>query len=737
MKRLIKLMSIALCVMIALSASLATVFAMSLGGISLGSKDKEATPDEAAVFKDETVYVMANADGTVDRILVSDWIKNNESASTITDVSTISDIENVKTDASFTLDKNNMRVWQADGKDLYLEGTGTAQLPVDLSITYTLDGKVISPEDIAGKSGRVTIRFDYKNNQYENVKINDRQERIYVPFMMMSGMILDGDKFSNVTVTNGKVISDGDRVILAGIAFPGLQHDLGLTNDQLDLPDSFEVSADVTDFELGATVTIATNGMMNKLDPDDLDSLDDLKDKLAKLEDAMSALIDGSSQLYTGMQTLLEKSGELTSGVDQLYAGAEQLSDGAAQLNNGAKALSSGAEQLSSGTITVDIGALDLSSGLSVLNSNSSALNSGSDLTFNSILATARKSLIEAGLEVPELTPENYSEVLDALIEGLSDENVKAQADAAAKEKVTAAVEANRELITAGVTEAVKQNVRAEVEAGVRAQVYEKVIDSLGYSVSDYEAAVAAGLIDESIRAQVNGAVDAQLGSDEVQATIAALTEQNLQSETAQAAIAQNTEAQIQTLIDQNMQGEEVQKGISEALAKAKAGRESIEALKTQLDSYNTFNEGLKQYTGGVGSASAGAYQLKGGTAQLKNGSIALRDGADELKNGTEQLSTGAEQLKSGILTLKNGVPALVEGVSKLADGSMQLSDGLKQFNEEGISKITSLLKDDFGDLAQRLKATIEVSKNYKSYSGLVDGMDGEVKFLYKTAEIE
>ena len=735
MKRLIKLMSVALCLTLVLSASLVGVFALSLNGISLGDKDK-ATPDEAEIFKDETVYVMAKADGTVDKIIVSDWIKNNKGADTIRDLSTVGDIENVKTDASFTLDSDNMRVWEANGEDLYLKGTGKQPLPVDLTVTYSLDGSAISPEQLAGKSGKVTIRFDYTNNAYETVKIDGKDERIYVPFLMMSGMILDGEKFSNVTVTNGKVISDGDRTMLAGIAFPGLQHDLGLTRDEIDIPSYFEVNADVKDFELGATVTIAANPLTKDIDPDELDSLDDLKASMNTLESAMTALIDGSSQLYTGLDTLLEKSGTLSEGVDALYAGAEQLSDGAAQVDDGAKELSKGAATLSDGTITLDLGALDLSSGLKTLDSNSGALNTGSDMTFTSILATAQKSLKEAGLDVPNLTPENYTTVLNTLIDSLSEEKVKAQAEATAKEKVTAAVEANRETVTAGVTEAVRQNVQAEVESGVRAQVTAKVIETLGYTVDEYNSAVAAGMVDEAVQAQVNGAIEAQMNSDEVSATITSLVDQNMQSEAIQSTIAQKTEEKIQSLIDENMQSEEVLNGIAEALAKAKAGRESIIALKAQLDSYNTFNKGLKTYTDGVGSASAGADQLHSGTTQIKLGSSALKDGASALKDGTEQLSDGADTLKDGVLTLKNGVPALIDGVSQLRDGSMQLSDGLQQFSDEGISKITSLLKNDVGNIVERLKATIKVAQNYKSYSGLTDQMDGEVKFIYKTEEI-
>lgn len=749
MKRMIKLLSVALCLSIVLSASLVGVFALSLNGITLGEKNK-ATADEADLIKDETVYVTANADGTVDKIIVSDWIKNNKKATTIRDVAALGDIENVKSDASFTLDSDNMRVWQADGADLYLEGTGTQPLPVDLSITYTLDGKVIDPKELAGKSGRVTIRFDYTNNTYENVTIDGKQERIYVPFLMMSGMILDGGKFDNVEVTNGKVVSDGDRTIVAGIAFPGLQHDLGLTRDEVNIPDYFEVSADTTDFALDTTITIASNALGKELDPDDLDSLDDLGDSLNQLESAMTALIDGSSQLYTGLDTLLAKSGELVSGVDQLYDGAVQLSDGAkqvdngaGQLNDGAKKLSDGAAALSAGSVSVDIGALDLSNGLSTLSANNNALTNGSARTFTAILATARKSLVEAGLDVPELTPDNYATILNSLLDQLSEENIKAQAEQTARAKVSAAVEENRAAVTAAVTEAVRQNVQAEVTAGVRAQVTEQVLAAAGYSAADYNAAVAAGMVDAATQAQISGAIDAQMASAQVQNTISTLTEQNMQGEQAQAAIAQNTEAQIDNLIEQNMQNEEVQQGIAAALAQAKAGRESISALKEQLDSYNTFDKGLKTYTGGVGSASAGARQLQGGTSQLRSGSSELKTGTDTLsngastlKNGTAQLSTGADTLRDGILTMKNGMPALVDGVSQLRSGSMQLSDGLKQFNDEGISKITSLLKDNVGDLVSRVKATIRVSQNYKSYSGLADGMDGYVKFIYKTEEI-
>lgn len=737
MKRLIKLMSIILCLAIALSTSLMGVFALSLQGVSLKSDDDKATADEAPLYKEETVYVMAKADGSVDKIIVSDWIKNNDHADVIKDVAALGDIENVKTDASFTMDSDNMRVWQTDGEDLYIQGKGTTPLPVDLSLTYTLDGKVVTPDEIAGKSGDVTIRFDYTNNQYENVEIDGKEERIYVPFFMLSGLFLDSSQFSDVHVTNGKVVSDGDRIIVAGIAFPGLQHDLGLSHDTVEIPDYFEITAHTDNFKLGTTVTIAANGLFDQLGTDKIDSIKDLNDSLDKLDSAMSALIDGSSQLYSGLNTLLESSGTLTSGVDALYDGSVQLNDGAKQVNSGAGALENGAATLSAGSVTLDNGALDLYSGLNTLDLNSSKLTNGSNATFTALLSAARSSLQSAGLDVPELTKDNYAAVLDQLVSQLSDDNVKAKATAAAKEKVTASVEANRDAVTAAVTAAVRENVAAQVTAGVHDQVTAAVIGSMGYSVDEYNAAAAAGMIDEATQEQVNAAITAQMNADSTQATVANLTDQNMQSDAVQATITSNTDAKIEALIDENMQSDEVQKAISDALASAKAGREKILALKAQLDSYGTFDSGLQDYTNGVGSAAGGASQLHSGTTTLRNGAADLSAGATQLHSGTQSLSDGASALTDGILTLKNGVPALTEGVTLLRDGAMTLNEGLKTFNTEGISKITSLKDSDLSKIATRLKATADVAKHYKSYSGLTDEMDGEVKFIYKTEEIE
>lgn len=690
----------------------ATVFAMTSGKEQKKPEEKPAllaTENEADLVKDETVYVLAGADGSVEKIIVSDWIKNSVGSNSFSDKSELTNVENIKGDESYTMNGDNMRVWDAQGNDIYYQGNIEKDLPVNLSVSYKLDGKSISPEELAGKSGKVTIHFDYKNNQYETVDIDGKQEKMYVPFAMITGMMLDNDIFTNVDVSNGKLINDGDRTIIAGIAFPGLQSNLNVDKEKLEIPDYVEITADVKNFEMTNTVTIATNEVFNRLNTDELDSAYDLTDSLGELTDAMDQLMDGSSQLYDGLCTLLDKSGELVNGINQLADGAAKLKNGAGDLDNGAADLANGAKQLTKG--------------LGQLTANNDTLNAGSKQVFDSLLNMANTQLAAAGLSVPKLTIENYASTLNNVIASLDTTNVAKQAQAVALQKVTAAVNEQKDTITAGVTAAVKEQVAAKVSETVRENVEAQVLASQGMTKEQYEAAVNAGMITAEQQAQITAVIDAQMESETVKATIDANVNTQMQSEDIKKTIAAKTEEQVKLLIEQNMNSAEVQAQITAALEQAKSGAASISALKEQLDSYNTFYVGLSQYTAGVASA--------------KNGADALNAGAAQLRAGTAELYAGMNELYNGILTLKNGAPALVDGVTALRDGAMKLSDGLKEFNEQGVQKLVDAVDGDLGGLFTRVKATADISKDYKSFSGISDDMDGQVKFIYRTDSIK
>ena len=729
--RATKFISLALCAVVLFAAVGTSVFALTGEGKESEDENQETTINasaEAETSKDETVYVLAGADGTVQKIIVSDWIKNAMAADSLDDKTELSDIENIKGDESFTLGGDNSCVWDAQGNDIYYQGNIEKELPVQMSVCYTLDGQAIAPEALAGQSGHVTIRFDYQNMQYEEVLLDGKTEKIYVPFTMLTGMLLDTEVFRNVTISNGKLINDGDRIAVVGIAFPGLQEDLAISKEKLDIPDYVEISADVENFEMGMTMTLATTELFGAIDSDKLD-LHELSDAMAELTDAMDQLMDGSSQLYDGLCTLLEKSGDLVSGINK-------LAEGAAQLKAGAESLDSGAAQLQAG-------AAQLSSGLNTLDANSSSLNGGARQVFSSLLSMANTQLSEAGLSVPALTIDNYASVLDGVIASLDDTAVYQ----AALEQVTATVNANRGMIEEKVTEAVQAQVEAEVSAQVTAAVQETVTQAvheneaqfraaviqqaLGMTVEEYTAAIEAGLVTQEQQDAVNAAVeaamqaeiDARMQREEIQAQINAVTQQTvgeqMQSDEIQALIASNTELQVQQAISEAMSSDAVQAQLSAAAEGAK----SVIALKSSLDSYNAFYLGLITYTSGVSSAAAGANELK--------------TGADALKAGTSELSAGAAELLQGIQTMKDSAPALVDGITQLRDGSMELSDGLKQFNEEGIQKLIEAVDGDLDGLSNRIRVTADVAKHYTSFSGISEDMDGDVKFIYKTDSIE
>ncbi|MBR4909911.1 MAG: hypothetical protein IKZ47_01140 [Clostridia bacterium] len=696
-----------LCLCAALVLSAAGVAAFARINNSENAKQQTAritsmkAPEEAEVTKDETVYVIAGADGAVSKIIVSDWIKNAIGAETVEDSTQLENTVNVNGNETYEMGGENSRVWDAHGNDIYYQGNIEKELPVTLKVSYKLDGVSITPDMLKGKSGKITIRFDYQNRQYETVNIGGTEQRIYVPFAMLTGLILDNDTFKNVEVSNGKLINDGSRTVVAGLAFPGLQQNLDIDPEKFQIPDHIEITADVQNFSLGMTVTVATNGLFGDLDTDRLNDVTELNSSLTELSDAMKQLIDGSSKLYDGLCTLLDKSKELVSGINQLAAGAGALKEGASRLDGGIGELQNGVNELSGG--------------LELLASNNDTLNSGAAQVFGTLLATAKTQMTAAGLTVPDMTPENYAAVLNTVIDSLDDEKVYAQA----LKTVTEGVEANRGYIEAQVTAAVTAQVEAGVTAAVRENVAAGVIAAAtGMDKDDYDQAVSAGLVDATTQTAINNAVDAQMATDDIKALIAQNTAAKMGTEEIEGLIVQNTEAQVQKAIADTMAGEEVQA----KLAAASSGAAQVIALKTSLDSYNAFYLGLKSYTAGVAQAAVGAAQLKDGAAQLKEGSA--------------QLSAGADEFYNGILTMKNGAPALVSGVTQLRDGGMMLSSGLKEFNEKGVQKLVSAVRGNVGELIERLKATVKVSENYRNFAGIADGMDGQVKFIYRTEEI-
>lgn len=332
-------------------------------------KSTAGSSEEAG--KVETVYVTADANGAVDEVIVSEWLKNADASDTLSDTTTLENIVNVKGNETYEDNGDGTVTWAAKGSDIYYQGTTSKELPVKMKVSYKLDGKDISPEELAGKSGKVTIRFDYENTDKQQIDVDGKEIEVYTPFAMISGMTFDSEKFSNVEVSNGKVISEGGNIIVMGIALPGLKDSLDIDEDKWDeidedgelekkLSDHFEVTADTSCFELGMTITMASSDVLSDFgmtDMTDSGKIDELKDDMGELNDASNKLVDGNKELKDGTGELRDGVGELYDGTGELKDGTKDFYDGIVEytnatgkINEGASALADGAKEAKEGT---------------------------------------------------------------------------------------------------------------------------------------------------------------------------------------------------------------------------------------------------------------------------------------------------------------------------------------------------------------------------------------------------
>ena len=349
---------------------------------------------KSSFSKSETVYAVMNGDGSIKSTTVSEHLYSASGLSGVTDKTTLTDIQNTESDAEFTQNGEEL-VWNTEDTDVYYKGNTDKALPIDVKVTYALDGQEAALEDIIGKSGHLTVTVKLKNNETGTVNVNGKDRTIVTPLITAVGVILGGDA-SNVTAEHGMIESAAKSSVAAFVTLPGVKDSLsGLLPDEVDsiedyLQDTVTVEADVEDFTcpqvmVACATSTAALGTSNVFD---LSSINDLTDGINQLNDAMSQLMDGASQLVDG--------------TSQLAGGVLALLDGANTLNNGAAALDDGLGRLTNG--------------LDTLSANNAALNAGAQQVADGVLASANKTLKEGGLIDEDMTWSNYEAVIDNIL---------------------------------------------------------------------------------------------------------------------------------------------------------------------------------------------------------------------------------------------------------------------------------------------------------------------------------
>lgn len=748
---------------------------------SVSLKDNDAD-------KDESVYLISDANGNVNKTIVVDHLKNKDKKDTLEDASNLSDIENVKGKEKFTQSGDKL-TWQAGGKDIYYQGTATEEPPVTQKVTYYLDGKEIAPEDLAGKSGKVKIRFDYTNTTSYTETVNGEKQTVSVPFAAITGLVL-GDGFENIEVTNGKAeVSDSSSVVL-GYALPGLNDSLGIKDGDLDgdvnIPEYMEMTADVKNFSMPAAMTFVVNASdyvsTDGIDTSDLDDMiNDLKDASTQLQDGSKTLAEGTDTLADGLSTLQSKLGTFASGVGTLQSGLKTYTDGVSTLSGGLNKLNSNVPTLSNGITTLNSSAKSLNDGVALLNATVSAKFTDSEkkTLLDQVHSTleSQKSEIEKQAQTTVASQKTAIQKQAQSAVDLQKTDIQKQAQSTVadqkediEKKAQAAVDDQKEQIKSVAAETVKQqeteiknqaasaveqeftsgktdyitneakkqlaSIKPVIESGVKAQFVQKMAEK-NPAITDYDSAKTffdqnVGMKDGAAEACVNEQIDTIINN--LAGSVASTAKDASKIAAGEAAYT----AASQTAGEAAYTGASLAAGTAAYTAARQTAGEAAYAgasLAATTAAYTGASQAATTaaYTGAVSGAEqatiTSAEQTKATVAasinQKQANGYSLVTGMKALADGTQTLYNSVPTLTSGIKQLVDGSNTLVANNAQLNSGASQLADGTNQI-VSGVDQLTTGSKT-LSEGAHTL-ADGMVQFNEEGINKILDAYNGDLK---------
>lgn len=708
------------------SVVLSAVMAGSMMPVTVFAQSNDENPTE----KTETVYSVLNSDGSISDTIVSSWLHDEDGINNIKETLNLTDVKNIKSNEKPSKDGNTY-TWNANGNDVYYEGTATKQLPVSVKIRYELDGQEMSAKDMEGKSGHLKLTISFTNN-YSQVKNINGKSIVIHPSYLAGGMLnMSTGKFSNVKCESGKIVNDGTNEMLAFANIPGLNETLksaGLdkVNNQLGISDDVTVEADVNDFDLGSIMVGMTNEIDLASELGDIGSVSELTDGIDQLIEADNQLIDGSKQLYDGTTQLKEQAAPLTGSSDQV----RQLSAGAIQLNDGVKALQTGITQYTAGASAINEGinqlyaipqgAAQISEGITTYKTQS--LVSGID-DLSAGLDTFRQK-VNAGLSSADTTAmmkqlDDASAVLNQMsdtlkndadiVSGLNKDMQKAKVSDTLKTLRTVK-ETQLPTLQAAINKQIDTNNKAYTNNKSVVENFDKdfnstkqsMLDSIDTTIRALEAAKGTtststtSVTDEEGNTTSSETSTTTVNNSAIDDQIAKLQEQRKQVEALTATShgelkefvdMSNTLEQLDTLLGGVLDGansltgllesaggkiETLQSDVSESLEKISGLKSTLE--KTDLSSLKTMGETIN---GAID-------ELQKGTSDLRDGAKLVASSVDSLqvqsKAGIDKIKAGTTQLTSNNATLNGGASALSDATGTLAGQSgtfNEMADGL------------------------------------------------------------
>lgn len=606
--------------------------------VMVGTMMTSAVPAYAAtISKDETVYVTLDSEGNNISNTVSNWISSDEVIKNLKDKSSLKDVKNIKGDEKPVLE-NDYMIWNSDKKDLYYNGKCDKSLPLDVEVSYELDGKSMKPSELVGKDGKVKITISIKNNEKRTVNVGGADREVYVPFTVAGTVILPTDKFSNVKVDGASMIDDGDKEVLAFISLPGLKESLNLENFDA-LKDTMTIEAEVKNFELSSMMFVATPEIPDIDEIDGVETIDELKEALNKLNDGGVALLEGADRLYDGQKTLNDNMDIFNDGVGKVDAGFGELYGGLKVIGEKYPTIVKQGQEL--------IG------GVNDLNNGLKAYNGKFDMFLAKLDEASKGSAkVLEGVKKSQVSAKTLLDGKNAENKGISDLYAKVG-------QLKSAIPALESIASTLPDEAPQKKQLQGLIEGI------KGLEPALKGLKDNDDAITDGF-NQLYKALYEGDESLLKGAESLSLGMSGLNGAGTQLK--------------------NEGSSELQKG-SQKLA------DGVNALG---------KDSMNKLSSGVNTLMNGAEELNKGIDTLANGSGQLLEGANKLLQGTDDLRNGADKLQNeGIAKLHevgNEKISDIDNLIDVKDELVKLSKEYKSYSgisEEMSGKVKFIMKTE------------------------------------------
>ena len=582
-----------------------------------------ASSNLLAVTKEETVYSKLDTTGKSYQTVVSNHIKNTEYLDEIRDLSDLLEIENLNEENTYTQD-GNIIVWNAQGRDVYYNGKSEKELPIEVKMTYTLDGKEISPEELSGKSGKLNIKIEYTNKAKHYVEIDGQYVEMYTPFVIFAGTYFKNETVQNVKVTTGKAVDDGSKTIVIGMALPGLQTSLGLDKDTFEIPENIEIEMDVTNYEQSSIITFVTPKIIDKEDFNILDELDTLYSSVDTLQSSMNQIEEGAKALSEGTALYSENYNTFNNAIGMLNDGTTTLQENYVLFNTGLQSANEGAKQVNDG--------------MQQLNN---AAESIKDVVYTVIewLQTAMNNLVTPLKSLEQTIIEDIDAVI-AMVDNLSTPSQE-----------------NLDSINGFNSQAIQElnTENANLEA-LKEGANEETIAFLDEQIATNNNVIA--LLEQNNAETVYQNID----PEQVAQVRAKLVEIRAKVENSKLTV-EELETKVQNIIDQVYAAFNGINALAEGTEQLSQGTEQLAQASTQIND-------------GIATLSSSTKQLKEASIQLNNASVQINDGAKQLYDGISRFNN------EGIKVLTSKVNNDVRGITTRLDKLIELSEEYNNFSK-------------------------------------------------------